>query len=74
MKNSILLASVCVVCFTSISLAQFSGGINDVASKAINVNSYSYNVQDTTKKPLRDTVPVKTDSLPVKRDSTAFNF
>ena len=74
MKKPFFLAVVFVTGLASISVAQFSSDKDFASSNAITVTADHFNVQDTTKKPLRDTLPLKTDSLPVKKDSTSINF
>ena len=74
MKKPLFLAAVFVSGLASIALAQASDDRNVAQSKAIILEPYGFNVQDTTKKPLKDTLPLKTDSVPAKKDSTSINF
>ena len=75
MKKTLFLATVLVTGLASVALAQFSNGkTKSVSESAIcqNANGLSrYYAQDTTKKPVKDTIPPKTDSLPSKKDSAS---
>lgn len=65
MKN-LFLATVLAVGVASIGIAQLSNGRSNRAvagANVVNANGLSgFNLQDTTKKPVKDTIPPKKDS------------
>jgi hypothetical protein len=71
MKKSFLLAVVFTAGIAGIAVAQLSSQRNISTSKASHVN---FSVQDTTKNPVKDTLPLKTDSIPSKKDSSSINL
>jgi len=74
MKKPLFLAVVFVTGLASIALAQFSENQNVNHTTTGYLKSYDFAVQDTTKKPVTDTLAPKTDSIPAKKDSSSINF